>query len=209
MVGKTIYEDLFGILPSKPQRRMVEIAEATIKTYVKVGVEAATFERIAKTAKVSRPLILHYFPDYDSLFLFVAKYIRATFQNFVLEKMSRQKTAEKQLQTYIESCFEWNVEYSSHAKVWALFYFYCAIKPKFEALNTQLVKMGTERLSLLIEQGKKLGEFNCLHSGATARYIQIHITGALTSIATESQTFNTELKKSTLSLCMAMVKRPN
>ncbi len=206
MIGRTIYEDLFGIVPSKSQQRMVEIAEATIKTYVKLGVDAATYEKIAKTAKVSRPLILHYFPDYDTLFLFVARYIRATFQNYVLTRVAQQATPDKQLRAYVESCFEWSHECASHAKVWGLFYFYCAIKPKFEALNTDLVKMGAERLSILIEYGNKSAHFKCKNPAKAARQIQIHITGAMTSLITESRDFNADLKGSTVDLCMMLVE---
>lgn len=206
MIGKTIYQDLFGIVPSKSQKRMVEIAEAAIKTYVRLGVEAATYEKIAKAARVSRPLILHYFPDYDSLFLFVAKYIRATFQNYVLVKVSQQTAPDKQLQAYVEACFAWNDDFPMHAKVWGLFYFYCAIKPQFEVLNTQLVEMGLDRLTALIENGKEKGLFRCLDSKSSARQIQIHITGALTSLATEARELNAELTNQTHKICMAIAK---
>ena len=69
----TIGKGLFDDAPSKSQRTQIRIAEAAVKLYAKLGAQATIFEKIAEAAKVSRPLILRYFPTYQSLLLFMAQ----------------------------------------------------------------------------------------------------------------------------------------
>ncbi len=107
VIEASIYEDLFGLVPSKGQQRMVQIAEGAIKTYVRLGIEKSTFAHISKASRLSRPQILNYFPDYEQLFLFVSRYVRARLQRFVIEEMMTQANADEKLRTYILACFRW------------------------------------------------------------------------------------------------------
>src|SRR5687767_8770103 len=76
---------------SKATLRQVQIIEAAIFCYANFGVIDTTFERIAKQAKLSRPLIFHYFNDKTEIFDAAVKYVRAIYQQLVIEGISLGK----------------------------------------------------------------------------------------------------------------------
>lgn len=193
----TIAIDLFEPRLSKSQRTRLRILEAAIACYATTGFEGATYDRIAKKAKTSRPLVMHYYPDRDELLLEAIKFVRANFQRVAIEAAKAAGPGEA-LAGYVASTFDWIEKFHSHAVTWILFYYGCAIRPKWNEINTELVRIGHARISMIIgEKGL----------GVRAKRIQLIITGALISALTEELPVSLPaFRKSTLELCRAVAR---
>lgn len=198
----TVWGQLFADQPTKSQRTQVRIADAAIQLYAKEGAQATTFEKIAKTAKVSRAITLRYFPDYRTLNAFVSKYIRAQFQELAVQRTMAAQGHKAQLAAYVDSTFEWVGEYSHHAKVWLYFYYLCALDKKLSTVNRDLVDIGHRRIQALIEEGQKAGAFPKSDAQAAAKAVQVQITGALVSFMSEGRDKDiAKIRKATLLAC--------
>jgi AcrR family transcriptional regulator len=200
----TILKELFEEEPTKSQRTQIRIADAAIHLYANEGAQATIFEKVAKEAKVSRALVLRYFPTYSDLLQFMAKYIRALFQQLVVARISQAKDPKDQLSAYVNSTFDWLKTHPHHAKVWLYFFYICSIDEQSRELHTSLVDMGHSRIQKIVESGQKTGVFPKADARAAARAIQIQITGSLTSYLTEERKSQLpHLAKATLQACMA------
>ncbi len=182
---EAVYTGLFHSVPSRAQRRVVQILEGTIRTYLKYGIESTTYERIARTCQVSRPLIQHYFRDKSELFEMVAKYIRVLFQQIAIEAIRREDNYTQQLAGYVGSLFTWIEEYPRHAKVWGLVFYYAAVNPRIRALHTELAQMGHDRITALLEAGAMAGEFAPGEFRKRAKMIQTLYTGGFIMVTSE------------------------
>lgn len=201
---RSVMDELFPPRQSKSQERKIQILEAAIKSYTTDGVEKTTPGRIAELCKISRPLVLHYFPDSGMLFEVVVKYIRARFQELAIQAIQAKTAPTEQLTAYVDSTFEWAETSPRHAKVWLLFFYYCSIQPKHHALHSELVSMGHQRIQALLEQGCQEGEFKCGNPRVAAKMIQVAISGALLAVLTEtSPIMPRQLRAETLRVCLA------
>jgi len=181
-----VYSQLFTLLPSRAQRRMIQIIEGAIKNYISLGVENTTYESIAKTCKISRPLIQHYFKDKDEVFEMAVKYIRLNYQQYTIQAFKDKHEPMERLVAYIESAISWLKDFPSHQRVWNLFYYYCGVDPKMRALNTELVTMGHERITALLQQGADAGVFAPDNLVGRAKQIQVLLTGTIVTATTEA-----------------------
>lgn len=207
-IDQSLLHELFDTLATKAQRTQMAILEAAIKNYSKVGVDETTYEKIAKTCKVSRPLIQHYFPDQHELFTLTMKYIRAKFQQISVEAIREEMSPDKQLEAYVRSNFSWAQRFRAHANVWLLFYHYCGVHPKFRELNTTFVRMGHERIQGLLELGIQRKVFACKDPYMNAKLIQIIITGALVSICTDNSPIPVpKFQEEIVKLCLELANR--
>lgn len=184
-ISDTILHEIIPPSPSKSQRRKIQIAEAAIQTYVEEGVEDASFEHIAAICKVSRPLIQHYFKDKDELFYFVAHYIRANSQDFVVKALLEHKNPVDQLGAYVAASFDWAEQFPAHAKVWILFFYYCSIREKYRQAHSELSFMAQDRISHIIQNGIREKKFRCADPAHAAKMIQSLIAGSLLMLSTE------------------------
>ena len=200
--NKNVYDQVFGLAPSKSQQTMISIAEAAIHNFSQLGIENTTFDTIAKRCKLSRTIVVRYFPDKDSLFVFVAKYVRATYQQYVIQRFSDKGGAEKKLESYIEAAMTWVNDMPEHGATWLLFFYYCGIRPAHRKLNTELVEMGVNRISSILEQGIKEEVFKIAHVKKVARSVQLHLSGAIMALLTESKEFNPGIIKETQRFCL-------
>lgn len=200
----TVWKQLFPEAPSKSQVTQLRIAEAAIRLYAKAGAQSTTFEDIATAAKVSRALILRYFPTYPALMMFMAKYIRAQFQELAVRSINQADGAKAQLEAYVDCTFDWSKQYPHHVKVWIYFYYICALEPKTRELNTNLVDVGHRRIQSLIESGQAARDFPKGNASAAAKAIQTLITGSLLSCLTENRKEDFErIRKATHRACQA------
>lgn len=172
--------------PSKTETRMIQIIEGAIKNYATIGSEKTTYDRIARTCKISRPLIQHYFKDKDAVFEKSIQYIRAQYQALAHAAIEAQSTPLEKIRAYVSASLQWVRDYPLHSKTWALFFYHCTIQPKLKALNTDLVLQGTKRISHLVSLGMKEGVFEVEDAQAAARDLQIFLTGAIVTAGTET-----------------------
>ena len=182
-------DTFFPARPSKSQRRKVQILEKSIGLFATRGLDLVTYDDIARACGVTRPLVQHYFPNRDDFVLLTMKYIRAIFQRVCVAAISRHTTPHAQLLAYLDATAEWIDEYSTHARVWLLFYYFCGIKKKYRSLNTELVRVGQERIASLVSLGAARGEFRPLvneaEALARAKLIQRALTAYLLTAVTE------------------------
>lgn len=203
---KALYSVLFPLAPTKAQRRQIEIVDSAIRCYAKYGIERTTFELIANECGISRPLVMHYFPDKEAIFDLSFRYIRAHFQALAVEAIQKATSPEQQLRAYILCTFDWVEKSANHAKVWLLIYYYCAIHEEYKKTNTELVSMGHARITALLESGKKFKLFKFKNASYTAKMVQTVITGALLTRLTEKNSIPPETFRAlTLQTCFSLV----
>jgi AcrR family transcriptional regulator len=181
-----VYTGLFTLAPTKAQRRMVQIIEAAIKNYCTIGVENTTYDSIAKTCKTSRSLIQHYFKDKDEIFEMVVKYIRVHYQQYAINAFQKKEQPMDRLVAYAEAALAWVEEYPKYQRVWNLFFYYCGINPRWRALETELVTLGHERITALLQDGANQGIFAPDNLKRRAKQIQVLLTGAIVTASTET-----------------------
>jgi len=182
---QAVYSGLFARFPSRSERRVIQILEAAIRNYVKIGIENTTYDSIARTCKVSRPLVQHYFKDHGELFEMVTKYVRSIFQQVVVEEMRREKSPRRQLEAYLGAIFVWKRKYPLHVKVWNLVYYYAAINKGVRKIHTALVNMGQARVVAVLELGVAQGEFPSGDLRKRAKQILTLLLGAIAVLPAE------------------------
>jgi len=190
-ITKTIHDQLFGFAPTKSQKTMIAVAEAAIKNYVDAGVEETNFESIAQTCQLSRTIINRYFPAKSNLFMFTSKYIRACYQNFVIERIKDIQSPIVQLETYVRSSLLWVDKMPDHAHTWLLFFYYCGIRREYRKLNTELVEMGYSRLKQIVATCNG----NAFRDDNLVRQLHLYLSGAIMAKLTEEKNFNSSLEE--------------
>ncbi len=183
-----IDEVALSLLPPKPRkadRTKVLIVEAAIKNYATFGFDQTTFDKVAHTAGISRPLVMHYFKDKEELLFLAIRHIRLLFQRMAIESIRSSDSPPKQLEAYVRSTFEWIRKFPTHAQSWLYFYYATSIRSKFKDLNSELVEMGRLRIAAILEEGNKQKKWSVKNAGVTAKRIQTVITGALVAAVTE------------------------
>lgn len=205
-LNEELFGELFELRASTRQKTMMKIVEAAIQNYASLGVEETTYDSIAKTCRVSRPLVHKYFPSKKDIFLLAIKYIRLSFQRMAIAALDTQVTPQGKLVAYVESTFEWIETRKEHVKVWGLFQYQSMINREMMAINTEMARVGHTRITRLLEYGNQVGVFKSASPFQDAKQIQTLITGALMIVITESsEPMNADLKRATIESCFRIV----
>jgi AcrR family transcriptional regulator len=179
---------LLGFSPASLQNREVELLEAAIRVYVREGGEKFSFERVAAQAGVSRSLLSYYFKSHNEVFEKCVLYVRNRYQMLALDAVKKPlPTSASKLRKYLQAAFDWPRVSPYHAKFWFLLYLKASNDVEWRRKNQEWVKLGTARLSVLVEEGIQNGEWDCADPARAARQLQIFITGALVSFMTEDE----------------------
>ncbi len=203
----TLYKSLLSKESSKAERTKVQIIEAAIHCYATIGMDNTTYEKVATQSKVTRPLVIHYFPDYDSLALAAFRYIRANMQEFAVKAIQSHQTPVEQFSAYVESVFQWTEKYEKHFKVWLLFYYFCGIFPRYNENHTELVTIGHQRIAILISQLRK-NNLDQAELMKRAKVIQMLITGAMVSCGVEKIPYSMkEFTEAVTEECLQIARR--
>lgn len=197
-------EIYFRLEDPKAKRKAFTLLEAAIKCLAKKGFDQVTLEMIAREAGVTRPLLKHYFADIDEICEFAIKYIRVLFQRLAIEAMTKQKRPSEMIAAYVDSCFYWVDNFQSHSRVWLAFLHRCAIDKGYQKLNSEAVRTGTERIAGLIQLGVKSGEFHSPNPVASAKALQVMITGALITYATELVENEAQFRQEIVGKCLGI-----
>lgn len=185
--------------------RAQSIVEAAIHCYLMYGFENSTYEKIAKKAQVTRPLIFKYFKDHEELFYYAVKLIRVHFQHFAVEALRPQKTSKDKLSAYIFSTFQWIDSHPAYASVLILYLQRCMNRPRDKDLNTQFSLAGAQRIAGLIQMGVENGEFACGNIEVQAKNIQTLIAGAFLTQVSEVLPDIRLYRQNIHDLCMSLV----
>lgn len=179
---KTIYAELFSEEMTKGDKTRANILEACIEVVTRRGYSDTRFQDIAAECGHTRTLVNHYFPTKKELFITLAKYIRLNYQSYVLSKINELEDESKTLETYIDSALNWVIDFPKESKVWLLIFHLSTFDEEFKGLNTELVKMGHQRICSLLEQSQIT---RILSLQEHAKMIQIIITGCIICIQSE------------------------
>lgn len=190
-----LYKSIFAFTPSISESRMIQIIEAAIECFATLGVEESTYAVIAKKARISRPLVHHYFPDFEDLWVLVIKYIRTHYQELVIAEIKSEKSAKDQLRAYIRSALDWTITHPKHFSIWMLFFYRTTYSKTDLELNSELTSLGHERIEGLIRIGIEEKSFKCSNPKLIAKKIQILITGAIITLGTEKPFISLEEMK--------------
>jgi AcrR family transcriptional regulator len=178
--------DLFTAEASKSQLQKMRIIEVAIESFAEEGIEKTTYSFLAKKCDISRSLIHHYFPTIDSMFSLAALYVRHTIIRLATEAMSQAPADPRlQLKAYIEGQFKWVGVFPAQTRFWMLFYFQSSRGGKARQENSELVALGHRRIQQLILSGKEKGYWHFRDLEATAKTVQLLITGGIISCITE------------------------
>jgi AcrR family transcriptional regulator len=185
-----IYEpnpfDLFAPEASRAQRQKIKIIEHAIESYAENGIEKTTYASLARNCDISRPLIHHYFPDLDDLFLMAAKYTRSTIHNFTAEGLhAGEPSPRAMLHGYINAHFKWARLFSNQAKFWMLFYFQCGLGGSARKENTSSSTMNHLRIQSVLLVGRDKCGWKFDDVEAAAKCVQMLLLGTLLTINTE------------------------
>lgn len=184
--------NLFSFAPSKSQEQKIRIIEAAIKSYALKGLEKTTYTYLAEVCQVSRPLIHHYFPSLDELFLLTAKYVRQTLLQMAVDELNKAPKDEPmlQIQGYVKGCFRWVREQPHQCSFWFLYFYQASRLHQAREENTQMVAAGHQRIQSILESGNQKKIWNFFDLNKAAKLIQVLVTGGMVSAMSEDGFFN-------------------
>ncbi len=165
------------------------ILRASIEILSEKGPHAFKNSEVAKRAKIDQPLISYYFPNFEALFAGVVQIVLEDLRVAMINAIEAGgEDPERALANYMVSPLRWTVRSPELQTIWLYFYTLIPINKDMKGLNSQIRKVGRERIQLLIY--KILEERNCRlspkYTVATLAYsIQSIITGYLTMQVTE------------------------
>jgi len=182
-----VYLSLQPAVLTKADRARLAIVKSAIVVFAEQGLENASYARIATRAKVSRNLIIHYFPKKADLFQMCARFVRADMQALAVASLGQASRADEMLRKYVRACFIWMERDPLYNRFWLLVFAVAGQNEKFRKFHTELVDVGEARIQKLLEKGIQEKVFR---SGpdlrARAKQIQAIITGVLTNMFTET-----------------------
>jgi len=191
---KVLHQDLFKeIFPtelSKADARRLSILEAAIRTYSHLEIDYVTYEDIAREAKVSRPLILHYFPQRRDLFFTMIRFIRAGLQGMAIQSFDEGNDPLEGFSRYVHAVFDWPIKYPDHARVWLILFYFASHDNELKKEHARITRMGMERICAMLkatEIAKLAPKRTNQDRLALAKALQAQITGAFVECMTESE----------------------
>lgn len=207
---QSVYQNLFKTVATKAQNQQLKILESAIHSFVVNGIQETSYASLAKSCRISRPLIHHYFPDWGDLIRGAAIYVRSVMQDHAIQAtQSAGSKVVDQLEAYVESCFTWIEKYPEHFKFWLLYFYQCGIDPKARAEHTELVEMGHKRITALLQMGNERGEWKVKEPVRAAKMIQTSITGSMLVAITEDSDYSLkDLNKLVFAQSLLVVGRP-
>ena len=187
-LNQSLYAQLFTPALSKSELRKVQILQGAIKTYATLPVDYVGFEELARASQVSRPLVIHYFPERKDLFELMIRFIRGHMQEVAIKEIQNaNEDARSMLQAYVGATFNWLETQPDHMRVWLFYFFACSSDPLLREGHRELTETGKKRIMALLSQGKLEGVFSGKNHESKAKAIQKMISGSLVEAITEHQ----------------------
>lgn len=197
-----LYEN--NLKTTKGDRRVHQIILVAIEIIANQGYETLQIQQVAKKCKVSRPLVSHYFSEKEQLLLAAVQWIAIQHQKFILASLAKVSSPKLILRAYIVANLSWVIEHCSHAVVWMQYIAFAAFNPRDTIENTRSVEHGTHRITEILLMGEEQKAWKGSNHKEVARSIQLCLTGAVISLATELQP--EEKFAETLNLVFKMVE---
>jgi AcrR family transcriptional regulator len=172
---------------TKSDRTRLRCLLAVIQIVAERGLGDLSWESVAQRSQVSRPLVKKYFSSKTELILETAMIARHDFQMELVAELERQSSPQEKFKAYITKMLAWPRLYPEHAAFWISFYHYCCLDQRCRVTNLELVQMGQRRIANLLQSCNPKSESSDVTNEAMelARVVQMYLTGAIISIATE------------------------
>jgi AcrR family transcriptional regulator len=168
---------------TKSQLTQLKIVRHAIDCIASQGIHQVNFTHFADSAKVTRPLVKHYFKDIQELHLLAARFVRLRFQEWVVEQVKKAPDPGKALKVYVEACLQWPTKFTSDANFWGQFQSLCLIHPLYRKLHEEVAEIGRKRIGeLLAHSGVSKDRIEGLSLG-----VQSMIMGAIWTIGLETK----------------------
>ena len=193
-INRTLYNELFPERLNRAEARKLKILEAAIETYAQLHVNYVSYEDIARSAQMSRPLVQHHFPDKVALFIKVVQLIRALMQRTAVEAISKASDSPAQMEAYVRATFSWLRENPVHGQAWLFFLYGCPTEKRLRQLHIELARVGEQRIAALIKGGlKKIADRELRYR---SKSVQRLISGGLIEFGTECEPTDTAHRQS-------------
>lgn len=200
-------KDYLRFSEPKAKRKAFHLLESTIQCLARKGFGQVTLEMIAREAGVSRTLVKYYFKSIEEIELYALKHIRVSAQRLASKTLEEERHPKEMLQNYTKACLNWANQYRTHALVWLSFVHRCGRDRHSRDLNSESVEAGTNRIRSLLDIGRATGCFHCEDTTKAARLIQITITGALCTMASENLSDESEFMAGIESQCLSIAEK--
>lgn len=175
--------------PPKVNKRQAIIL-AAVTCFSKKGVADTTMAEVAATAKVDPPLIHYYFPSKESLFYDVVGYALQSAKDANLAPFERNLDPVELLSEYIRAIFVWAEREPGLFSLFLYFYYLSSYPGRFRDLNSDMRRVGRERIATLIYEGVETGDFTIpkkQNVQEVASFIQGLMTGNCVLAGTENK----------------------
>jgi AcrR family transcriptional regulator len=177
-----------GALSKGDRREDILVAATTL--FAERGMLGVRMTDIARQAGVQPPHIAYYFPTPEDLQFEVILRTLENLKKFALERSSvAEGSAWAKLEGYTRAFFLWTIERRPLFQLWMQFYTLATIDPKYRKINTEIRRVGRERIRMMVYEGIEKEEFK-LHAPVwkaedAAILIQAIITGQVIQSGTE------------------------
>ncbi len=145
-VMRTLFES-----PSRGELQRVRIIETAIQCIASEGIDQTNIETIAKRMGTRRSHIAYYFKEADEIVQFSIQYIIRKATESVLQQVSRAGSPRQRLEAYMTANFDWGAQNEDFAAVMLLFYYYARIRPKYRAMQKQIMDTAIGRIAALLQ----------------------------------------------------------
>jgi AcrR family transcriptional regulator len=131
---------------SKGERTAEKILEATAHCIATYGIEKSSITRISKSAKVSRALVAHYFPNKSKIFIQVIQHIAQKAYVAIATTGPVAGDPRKNLEASLRANMNFFFSNPNYMKCFVLFYYFCGLDKNCRRLNTELTRIGRARI---------------------------------------------------------------
>jgi AcrR family transcriptional regulator len=209
-LARNDWQEIIDLSRKKTFQRKFQLVESFIKLVAIKGLHEVTHQDIALKCKVTRQLVDHHFPENELLILLAYRYVYARFQKFASDAVMLQKGPLNQLGAYINAVSTWVYDYREDARFLAQFFALAPMSDKLSAAHERNLRIGQERIHVLLSALKKEGYFKKLKSedlGNHAFSIQLQIAGyvVLVSMPSISTLKFKHLQKELLRSCLGIL----
>lgn len=191
----------------KGQETYQKIVLAAIRSFAMFGDKGTTFQSIADLAGVSQPLVSKHFKSRDAV-------LPAAIDQFLLEtrQLTTKAMAEvtlptEKIKTYIQISIQMFRKHPDLFKIYLLLHYYAGFDSKYQEINTEIKKVAVDRITVIIQDGIKKGDFKDTNARLMAKVIHSNIVGLILSITTERTEFtDSQLQKTLEEMSLKILK---
>jgi|GEM_PF-5042410 len=176
-----------------------QILKSSIKVFSKRGFRA-TFEEIAKDAKIKQPHIFYYYKNKKLLIQAMVQHILETNHSITQGEVSEGKTAKEKLIKHCFSNFLWANQHQAQAQIILLLYYMSVTDKNFRNIYNAISAEGRKRVHVYILEGVEKQEWSeeliNVKSALIYNFLTTEVIHHLaTDLSTSEKKFKSDLKK--------------